>query len=222
MPALNCPSCGAEVPLRLAAMPYAVCAYCQSVVLREGDGLKEIGKAAVLPFDVSPIQLGTSGEADGTMFHVVGRVRWGWSDGSWNEWLLDCSDGQHRWLGEAMGQFQLLSERPGAMDDALLRGFAAGNAIAPGDQAVVGEVGYAAADIKQAQCLGGEGDLPFPTPADWAMVSVDFKSKAGGSLSVQRDAQGTSAYEGRYVELAGLKPKNLRAIEGWALPDMLK
>ena len=222
MPALNCPSCGAEVPLRSAAMPYAVCAYCQLVVLREGDHLKEIGKAAVLPFDVSPIQLGTTGDADGTMFHVVGRVRWGWSDGSWNEWLLDCSDGHHRWLGEAMGQFQLLVEKPGAMDDALLRGFAAGSAITPGDQAVVGDAGYAATDIKQATCLGGEGDLPFPTPADWTMTSVDFKSKSGGSLSVQRDAQGTSAYEGRYVELAELKPKNLRAIEGWALPEMLK
>jgi hypothetical protein len=219
---MNCPSCGAEVPLRSAAMPYAVCAYCQSVVMREGDHLREIGKAAVLPFDVSPIQLGTSGEADGCMFQVAGRVRWGWSDGSWNEWLLTCSDGQHRWLGEAMGQFQLLTEQPGAMDDPLLQSFAAGNAIAPGDQATIGDVAYAAADIKQASCLGGEGDLPFPTPADWTMVSVDFKAKAGQSLSVQRDAQGTSAYAGRYVELAELKPKNLRLVEGWTLPDALK
>ena len=164
MPALNCPSCGAEVPLRSAAMPYAVCAYCQSVVLREGDDLQEIGKAAVLPFDVSPIQLGTTGEADGFMFQVVGRVRWGWSDGSWNEWLLNCSDGQHRWLGEAMGQFQLLSEKPGAMDDALLQGFAAGNAIAPGDQAVVGDIGYAAADIKQAQLPWRRGRPAIPHP----------------------------------------------------------
>lgn len=210
------------MPLRSAAMPYAVCAYCQSVVMREGEGLKEIGKSAVLPFDVSPIQLGTAGEADGAMFQVAGRVRWGWSDGSWNEWLLACSDGRHRWLGEAMGQFQLLAEKPEAMDDALLRQFAAGNPIAPGDQAVVGDAAFVAADIKEAHCLGGEGDLPFPTPADWTMTSVDFKSKTGGSLSVQRDAQGTSAYEGRYVELADLKPKNLRQIEGWTLPEALR
>ena len=221
MPAVSCPSCGAEIPLRSAAMPYAVCAYCQTVAMREGEELREIGKAAALPFDVSPLQLGTVGEADGVTFDVVGRVRWGWSDGSWNEWLLRGTDGQHRWLGEAMGQFQLLSEKPDAMGNALLQGFASGQAIAPGDVVKLGGTSYIAADIKEAACLGGEGDLPFPTPADWTMTSVDFKSTDKGSLSVQRDAQGTSAYEGRYVELAELKPRNLRAIEGWAMPEGL-
>src|SRR3546814_4157139 len=39
-------------------------------------------------------------------------VRWGWTDGSWNEWLLLFADDRHAWLGEAMGQFMLLAERP--------------------------------------------------------------------------------------------------------------
>lgn len=222
MPDISCPSCGAQVPLRSAALPYVVCPYCQSVVSRQGAELREIGKAAVLPFDVSPIQLGATGEADGVPFEVIGRVRWGWADGSWNEWLLAARDGSVRWLGEAMGQFQLLTERPEAMEAFLLKGFAEGQDLANGDQARIGATSYVASDIKQAACLGGEGDLPFPTPADWTMTSVDFKSEDGKSLSVQRDSQGTSAYEGRYVELAELKPKNLRAIDGWAMPEALK
>ena len=222
MAALNCPSCGAEMPLRSAAMPYSVCAYCQSVVMRQGDQLQEVGKAAALPFDVSPIQLGTTGELDGVRFEAVGRVRWGWTDGSWNEWLLQCSDGKERWLGEAMGMFQYLTEKPDAMMDPLLQRFAAGGPIALGEQALVDGIAFAASDIKEATCLGGEGGLTFPTPADWTMVSVDFKGKTGESLSVQRDGQGTGAYEGRYVSLADLKPRNLRQIEGWTLPETLK
>jgi hypothetical protein len=203
-------------------MPYAVCAYCQSVVQREGDAGREIGKAAVLPFDVSPIQLGTSGRAMGQSFEVVGRVRWGWSDGSWNEWLLRQANGAHMWLGEAMGLFQLLAERDDVLDDPLLVGFSHGQPVPLGSRIQVGERLYAAADIKQAECLGGEGDLPFPTPASWTMTSIDFRSEDGGSLSVQRDSTMISAYEGAYIALADLSPRNLRRIEGWAMPDALK
>jgi len=90
-----CPQCGAPVPVRGGGLPYAVCAYCQTVIAR--DGMAEIGTAASLPEDVSPIQLGTGGVVDGARFSVVGRVRWGWADGAWNEWLLQTSDGQALW-----------------------------------------------------------------------------------------------------------------------------
>lgn len=203
-------------------MPYAVCPYCQSVVQREGQGAHEIGKAAVLPFDVTPVQLGTTGQALGQSFEVVGRVRWGWSDGSWNEWLLHQANGGHLWLGEAMGLFQLLAERDDVLDDPLLVAFANGQPITLGARMQVGDTLYAAADIKEATCLGGEGDLPFPTPKDWTMASIDFRSADGRSLSVQRDSQGVGAFEGHYVALADLTPRNLRRIEGWPIPEALR
>lgn len=214
MAALSCPACGAEVPLRSAAMPYAVCGYCHSVLLRQGEGLSDIGKSAVLPFDVSPIQLGTSGTVDGLTFEVVGRVRWGWQDGSWNEWLLSCGDGKARWLGEAVGQYMLLNERPDLDSHPLIDRFSRGEAFAVGDR--VDE--FTVTDVKEVRCLGGEGDLPFPTPPDWTMASIDFRDSEGGALSVQRDAQGVTAYSGHYFSLADLNPRNLRAIEGWPLP----
>ncbi len=219
---LNCPQCGAPVPMRGAGLPYAVCAHCQTVIARPSDndhGMAAIGTAATLPFDVSPIQLGTGGAVDGTRFTVVGRVRWGWADGAWNEWLLALSDGTTRWLGEAMGQFQVLTERADVAGHPLIDGFAHGQPITPGATIDVDGHVMMASDVKDVTCLGGEGDLPFPTPADWAMTSVDFRSPDGAALSVQRDPQGTSAYVGRYVELAELRPSRLRRIEGWAMPE---
>jgi hypothetical protein len=199
--------------MRGGGLPYAVCAYCQTVIAR--DGMAEVGKAATLPEDVSPLQLGVGGALDGVRFSIVGRVRWGWADGSWNEWLMQLSDGTTRWLGEAMGQFQVLTER----------GDVAGQlsgAIRLGDVLEVDGHRLVASDVKEVTCLGGEGDLPFPTPADWTMTSVDFRSPDGAALSVQRDAAGVSAYVGRYVELAELSPSRLRQLEGWALPEMLR
>jgi hypothetical protein len=207
-----CPQCGAPVPMRGAGMPYAVCGSCQSVIAR--DGMAKVGTAASLPEDVSPIQLGTGGVWDGARFTVVGRVRWGWADGAWNEWLLQLTDGTTRWLGEAMGQFQLLAERE---DVAASLGV-----VALGDVVRVDGVDFIASDVKAVVCLGGEGDLPFPTPKDWSVESVDFRSPTGAALSVQRDGLRVSAYVGRYVELAQLRPSRLRVMDGWAVPEAFR
>lgn len=219
---LSCPSCGADVPVRSAALPYVVCSYCQTLLVRKGDGLDAIGKSAVLPFDVSPLQLATAGTVDGQSFTIVGRVRWGWSDGSWNEWLLECGDGRQRWLGEAMGTFMLTEERADLMASSAASKFAAGEQVAIGYEISVGGETFTAADIKEAHCLGGEGDLPFPTPTGWTMTSVDFRSESGAAISLQRDKEETHAWLGRYVDLAELKPVNLRTIDGWSIPVGLR
>lgn len=218
MPEIACPSCGGPVPLRSAALPYAVCPYCSTLIARTGDDVAAIGKSAVLPFDVSPIELGTTLEKDGRRFEAVGRVRWGWSDGSWNEWLLRGPDGTNVWLGEAMGWFMWLTETPGLEDDPVFRRFAAGEPVMVGEEIAEGSHAYTVADIKQAHCLGGEGELPFPCPPTWTMTSLDCRSPEGGALSLQRDADGVSAWRGQYHDLADLAPRKLRKIEGWPAP----
>jgi len=208
--------------LRSAAMPYAVCAYCQTVILRDGDEFREIGKSAVLPFDVSPIQLATVVMSGDQRLEVIGRARWGWEFGSWNEWLLRGQDLSQHWLGEAMGTFMLLSEKPEILESSVAKAFAAGEAISPGSTIDIGDDAFEASDIKQARCLGGEGDLPFPTTSDWTIASVDFRSSDGSALNLQRDAKGVTAWLGAYYDLAGLKPSNLRTIDGWRIPVGLK
>ncbi|WP_343609996.1 DUF4178 domain-containing protein [Novosphingobium sp.] len=223
MSELLCPQCGAPVPLRSAAMPYAVCGHCQSVIRREGDTATRIGEAASLPFDVSPIELGMRGTApDGAPFTVAGRVRWGWGDGAWNEWLLALPNGGYAWLGEAMGQFQYLTERANLLDHPLLREFAQGGALPLGATIDLDGRIFTAADVKRATCLGSEGDLPFATPIGLAIDSIDFREPSGAALSVQRDPDGVSAYAGAYIDLSVLKPKGLRRIEGWTLPEALR
>jgi hypothetical protein len=217
---LSCPSCGAPVPLVSAAMPYAVCGHCQTLILREDDGLRAIGKSAVLPFDVSPIQIGTRGTADNQRFEVIGRVRWGWSDGSWNEWLLSVGAGT-AWLGEAMGLYVLVAEAPEVLETPLGREFASGGNVPLGATIDMAGTHFTATDIKQAHSLGGEGQLPFPCPADWTMINIDFRSEGGGALSLQRDGDGVSAWHGRYVSLDELKPVSLRKITGWNIPANL-
>lgn len=210
------------MPVRGPSLPYGTCPYCQTLILREGLRVEDIGKVAVLPYDVSPIQLGTMLVADGRGMTVVGRVRWAWSGGSWNEWLAIAETGAQFWLAEAAGMFMLTAEWPQLLDQPKVRDFARGEVIAPGDVVEVEGRKLFAIDIKQVECLGSEGDLPIPTAIGTRMTSVDFRSASGEVLSLQRDERGTTAWFGDSWDLLSLKPGNLRELEGWTMPGDLR
>jgi len=219
MLAVACPNCGAEVVFRSPALPVRVCDYCRTTVTRIGDELRALGQAAVLPFDVSPIRIGTAGRYDGAAFDIVGRVRWGWSDGSWNEWLALFGDGSHGWLAEAMGSFMMtrkrrLSEIPSMM----IRRMIEGGEPQLGETDRIDDLDYRVADIKQATCIASEGELPFAAPKGWTISSVDLRTTTGAVASFQTDGRERGLYTGRYVTLGELQPTGLREIAGWAVP----
>ena len=74
-----CPGCGAPVEFHSAQSTHAVCAYCQSTVVRSGEVLSRLGKMAEVFDDHSPLQLQASGRIalDGQLVRftlVGGRV----------------------------------------------------------------------------------------------------------------------------------------------------
>lgn len=216
---VNCPNCGAEVVFRSAVLPARVCERCRSLLTRGDAGVLVVGQSAAVPFDVSPVRIGTRGHADEQRFEVIGRVRWAWTDGAWNEWLLLFEDGSHGWLGDAMGQFMLLRERPfGPISTRTLKGIAKGQDAVPGTEITLDARKLTIVDARDVICIAAEGELPFtPTPG-WRLYSVDLRGAKGECATLQRDALATTFYQGRYVTLAELAPSGLRPFEGWPLP----
>ena len=221
MLASACPHCGAEVIFRSPTLPVKVCDYCRTLVMRAGDELRSMGTAAVLPFDVSPVQIGTRGTFMERAFEIVGRVRWGWVSGSWNEWLMLFEDGRHGWLAEAMGQFMVTLPWPLDKDTSpAIQSMADGRDAKLGDQVEIGNTVYQVVDIKsRARCIAAEGELPFTAPAGWTITNIDMRSDGGEFASFQRDRTQSDLYVGCYVSLPELRPRGLRTIDGWAQPS---
>lgn len=224
MQSVACPTCGAEVIFRSPALPVRVCDYCRTLVVRydqgaQGQVTENGGEAAVLPFDVSPIQIGTEGSCFDQNFQIIGRVRWAWSDGAWNEWLMLMADGGHAWLGEAMGQFMALREveLTGSLAQ-VIRRLMNDTPVKPGESGNIAGQSYEVADIRTVRCIGCEGELPFTAPVGWEALSVDFRNRDGRCASFQKDRHGPSLYVGYHVTLASLQPRNLRQLPGWSLP----
>ena len=101
----NCPQCGADVKFHAAASVLAVCEYCTSTLMRNGEALEHIGKMAELQDDPTLIQIGTEGVYKGVHFGVIGRIQLKYAAGLWNEWHIMFDDMKTGWLGEAAGEF---------------------------------------------------------------------------------------------------------------------
>jgi hypothetical protein len=215
----NCPNCGAPLHFRSADLAVRVCEYCRSTVIRRGEALEAIGKAAEVPEDVSPLQLGVRGQDGDARFELAGRVRWRWTDGGWSEWLMLFDDGSHGWLGESMGRYMLL--RPVSPDQAsgdVVDRLLVGDQVSPGMIARIEGRDYAVGDARPVTVAGSEGELPSPASIGTQAISVDLNRPDGLTASIQVEDGAVLAYAGRYVTLADITATGLRTFEGWPMP----
>ena len=202
----NCPSCGAEVTFKSSISVFAVCDFCKSMIVRHDMDLEALGQMAQLPDDVSPLKIGSRGKYKNTAFEVIGRLKVAWSEGYWNEWFLLFENGKNGWLAEAMGFFMMSSEVkatdrvPKRADLKVGKGYD----LAPSQKFFVD-------DIKEAVCIGSQGELPFKGLQGRKTVSVDLSNYSGEFVNIEySDQDDVSLYVGRYVDFEELEFSNLR------------
>ena len=202
----NCPSCGAEVLFKSAISVFSVCGHCRSMVVRHDMDVESLGEMAQLPDDVSPIKIGTRGKYKNNPFEVVGRLKVAWSEGYWNEWFVLFENGEEGWLAEAMGFFMMSSEVKAPERIPRRKDLKVGNAyeLAPSRPFYVD-------DIKEATCIGSEGELPFKGLVNRKTLSVDMSSFSCDFVNIEyADGEEAHLYIGRYVEFEELALTNLR------------
>jgi len=199
-----CPNCGAPVEFASAASASAVCGFCRSTLLRDGDTLSQIGQSAEIFEDYSPLQLGSSGRWMGRSFTVVGRVQRGSELGNWNEWhlLFDVGGDTPRaaWLSEDNGQFVVSLEAPLAELPPEAPGL--------GLPLTVAGQRWQVAAIVQAALRAAEGELPRP-PKAGRIVELRNAQGEVGSLEY-RDGSPPIWSVGRSVALADMALQGLR------------
>lgn len=102
---LTCASCGAPLEIKNQFIRSVTCRFCGATYLVSGsDTLDPVGKMASLADYPSRLSVGASGEIRGRSFSVVGRVRYAYAEGFWEEWQIVWDDGAPPdWLEEDEG-----------------------------------------------------------------------------------------------------------------------
>ncbi len=208
----SCPSCGAPVVFKSAGSVFAVCEYCQSTLVRHDQALEDIGKMAALVEDRSPLQIGAEGSYKGVHFALIGRIQIRYSQGVWNEWHIMFDDMRTAWLSEAAGEYVLtfikhVGEELPAFDS-----------LKVGQRFVLAGAPWTVFNIEQAECIAGQGELPFKVGAGYPVNTVDLRGGVGGGGFATLDYSETPPllFVGEPVDFKSLKMNNLR--EGMPLP----
>ena len=199
-----CPGCGAPVEFRSAQSTHAVCGFCQSTVVRQGDVLSRIGKMAELFDGHSPLQLFASGTCNKRNFTLIGRLQYKTAEGTWAEWNALFDDGQTGWLAEDNGAYVFTQPNTQVRN------------MPPADRYVVGkQVGingkpFSVASNVSAQLISAQGELPKLPPLGQAFDVVELRSASGEVLSIDYTATPPVVSQGTAVLLDDLALKGLK------------
>jgi hypothetical protein len=187
----------------------AVCSYCRASILRRDLDVEQIGVMGALIEDASPLQLGAEGVYRSTHFAVVGRLQVKWAQGGWNEWYCVLDDGRGGWLGEASGEYSM------SFETTVKEPLPEWKRLEPGTTVTLGGVAYEVTDAREAEVVGGEGELPFRVGTGWALRSADLRNDTARFATLDYSDETPRVYLGEAVEMATLKLRGLREFEGW-------
>ncbi len=194
-----CPNCGAPVEFRSAASAFAVCSFCRSTIVRDGAALRRIGQSAELFDDHSPLQLGSAGRFQGEPFTLVGRLQYGYGEGTWNEWHALFDNGRSGWLSDDNGAYVFAFDVP---PDAAVP--PAGQ-LRAGQSVVVAGQPWSVASVTTAKLIAAQGELPFQPNLEQAFVVADLRSTRGEVGTLDYGDPGAPKWSvGRAVALSEL------------------
>lgn len=210
----DCPSCGAPVHAHSATAVTLVCGYCNSLLLRQNEGLADTGRDSALLEDFSPLQIGTTGTLGTQNFTLVGRLQARYDAGVWNEWYALFDDGGCGWLAEAGGQYVFTvpaAQRPETEPPPFER------LLAGESRLVYRGKSFVAADVRHITLshAAAEGELPFALPPQMENRVADWRCEQL-FLTTDYAAQPPEIFVGRGVKLEELRLGHTRSSEAVA------
>lgn len=199
-----CPNCGAPVEFASPASASAVCSFCRSTLVRDGEALRRIGQSAELFDDHSPLRLGAGGRLQGEAFTLVGRLQYGYEGGTWNEWHALFDNGRSGWLSEDNGRYVLAFDLPARGELPPV-----GELVA-GERRLVDGRAWNVASVTRARLIAAEGELPRPPRLDGEFTVADLRNEQGevGTLD-DGDPSAPQWSVGRSVALSQLAMSGL-------------
>ncbi|MEM7028801.1 MAG: DUF4178 domain-containing protein [Chloroflexota bacterium] len=151
----SCPACGAPLDIKNRFVKVATCDFCGQTLLIKDTGVDPTGKKAKLVDLPSKLFIDAEGNINGEPFQVLGRLRYQYDSGMWDEWFIIFNNEKPGWLVEDEGTFKLyhkttLTSSIPSFDQVRV----GGNINVGGRQVFVTEKG-------EANIAGGEGQLAF-------------------------------------------------------------
>jgi hypothetical protein len=174
-----------------------ICDYCKTAMYWDKESALRQGKKSQELPSSTRFRIGGTGKLKGSSFRVLGRLVYAHENGTWSEWFIEMDDGKIMWLTEDEGELFLeapleLTTPPPAF-----------NELAPGMQIALNDKIGIVEEIGQANCLGGEGQIPFRVEVGESYPYADGATGDGRSsfgLEYDRATGKVHAFLGKIVQ----------------------
>ncbi|MFT7618990.1 MAG: hypothetical protein ACI97A_002638 [Planctomycetota bacterium] len=190
---MKCPNCAADLDIDQGLAHFAVCTYCQSSLIVDREAIKLSGKMATLRPPLGPLALGFTGSVGDKGFNVLGRVRYAYEAGFWDEWFLGYEDGTQGWISQ--DEDRLVLEELVEVDSIDASSFP----TEPGETVQVASYEFVVRERGQAVLEAAEGQLPFPIHAGATHPFLDLVGDDATSATLEFDDDQTRLFVGRLI-----------------------
>ena len=199
--AVQCPSCGANHDLKNPGISAISCEYCKTLFYWDEQAVHDSGQKAILDEPSSALRVGEPCTLEGKDHMVLGRVRYSYGGGVWDEWFLDGPSQEIVWLTEDEKEFAI--ERPVAADPGAPRF----QELSVGQTITLHNKPFMVEELGKAACLGVEGQVPWVVIPNEVYPFADLASPDGSmSLGLEFDEGGpASIYQGKFLARDALK-----------------
>lgn len=195
--AFECPSCGAALALANRFSKVVICQYCDQTSYVDTGGLSPKGRSGKLIESFSILFVGASGTLEGKRFRVLGRLRYEYYGGFWDEWFLEMEEGKFLWLQEDEGTFVAFQKKQIDSELPDISQFSVGTSLELGGRRIF------ITEKLEATIVGGEGELFFRVLPGQNVSCIDGNS-SGSQVAIEITPNEIELCIGREVSIDDL------------------
>ena len=191
----NCPQCGDALSIYVKYSKLVKCASCSSSVFLNDDSVKLIGVASVLSPEPSLIELHKPFSFKFNTFMPLGKIRYSYGRGFWEEWFLKDKTNKEFWLSIDEGDFVLQEKVK------LPLAFNNPNVVKIGKKYGA----YVATEIGKGECVGFDGELPQNIKLGETHGYIHLSADGGNLVTVEFVGDKMETFKGKWIDPLDIK-----------------
>jgi len=191
---LTCPSCGNVINQMTRSPQMVVCPACNSTHLLNSGRLEDVGKSVILTDFPSIFELHRAFCHKDWKFTPVGRVRYDYGDGWWDEWYVRSDNGKESWVSVDEGEIAIESL---VQKDLKIPSF---EELRVGGSLLINRIKMTVIEKNSCTMVGAEGELPFKIIPNETYNYVDLLGPKRLSFTIEYQNNAVDCYKGVWID----------------------